>query len=286
MTIAEIHGKISQTGSNLTDRLEDMLTSDIFSTCKYIQPESLLLPLIASSKNLKGERLNLPNSRIVNIKYEFWPKLPNCEPDVLVTLEYKNEGLYKFLFEAKYLSGKSGTSLSEDEIEIASTPVDQVAREFFDLIQLYPEIPESNKFLIYLTAHYAKPTIELINSIGEINKVLQIDATTNIFWNSWRQITYLINQQEGLHPWEVDILNDIKILLQKKGLIHFIGFNINLLENKIESIYKTGRKYEYFEKVTGNVIEISEILYSRPLFKYTYNWQTNTSSIKENLYER
>ena len=30
MTVAEIHGKISETGVNLSERMEDLLTSDIF----------------------------------------------------------------------------------------------------------------------------------------------------------------------------------------------------------------------------------------------------------------
>ncbi|GAI18804.1 unnamed protein product, partial [marine sediment metagenome] len=29
MTIAEIHGKISETGTNLSERMEDLLTADI-----------------------------------------------------------------------------------------------------------------------------------------------------------------------------------------------------------------------------------------------------------------
>ena len=32
MTIAEIHGKISSSGSNLTDKQEDLLTSDVFGS--------------------------------------------------------------------------------------------------------------------------------------------------------------------------------------------------------------------------------------------------------------
>ncbi|GAI56473.1 unnamed protein product, partial [marine sediment metagenome] len=30
MTVAEIRGKISETGSNLSERMEDLLTSDVF----------------------------------------------------------------------------------------------------------------------------------------------------------------------------------------------------------------------------------------------------------------
>jgi hypothetical protein len=37
MTIAELHGKISSTGRNLHDQMEDLLTSDVFTACKYLR---------------------------------------------------------------------------------------------------------------------------------------------------------------------------------------------------------------------------------------------------------
>ena len=43
MTIAEIHGKISRVGTNLHEKMEDLLTSDVFTACKYVKPETLLL---------------------------------------------------------------------------------------------------------------------------------------------------------------------------------------------------------------------------------------------------
>jgi len=36
MSIAEIHGKISSLGSNISDKQEDLLTSDVFGTFKYL----------------------------------------------------------------------------------------------------------------------------------------------------------------------------------------------------------------------------------------------------------
>ena len=41
MTIAELHGKISRSGENLHDQMEDLLTSDVFSACKYVRPARL-----------------------------------------------------------------------------------------------------------------------------------------------------------------------------------------------------------------------------------------------------
>ena len=57
MTMAEICGKISHTGQNVSERMEDLLTSDIFSACKYLRPQTLLVPFLCRAKGLKNESL-------------------------------------------------------------------------------------------------------------------------------------------------------------------------------------------------------------------------------------
>ena len=47
MTIAEIHGKISETGTNLSERMEDLLTSDIFGGMRYLPAQKALISLRA-----------------------------------------------------------------------------------------------------------------------------------------------------------------------------------------------------------------------------------------------
>ena len=54
MTIAELHRKISRTGANLHDQMEDLLTSDVFSACKYVRPAMLLLPFLRTAVDLNG----------------------------------------------------------------------------------------------------------------------------------------------------------------------------------------------------------------------------------------
>jgi len=48
--IAEIHGKLSSTGSNLSDRLEDQLTGDVFGTLRYIDNLVGLFPVLQKSE--------------------------------------------------------------------------------------------------------------------------------------------------------------------------------------------------------------------------------------------
>lgn len=54
--IAELHNKISQNGSNLSDRLEDQLTGDFFGSIRYLPFEIGLKPVLV---NVRGETICL-----------------------------------------------------------------------------------------------------------------------------------------------------------------------------------------------------------------------------------
>ena len=113
MTIAEIRGKISRTGDNLSERLEDLLTSDVFSFCRYVRPYTLLLPFLRQAKRLDDEPLgNLLKDKVDRVNYLFWPRLHQSEPDVLISLELSSGRFFLILIEAKYFSSKSNSALS------------------------------------------------------------------------------------------------------------------------------------------------------------------------------
>ncbi|WP_179863669.1 hypothetical protein [Bacillus toyonensis] len=48
--IAEIHGKISSDSSNLSERLEDKLTGDIFGSLRYLPYLKGLYQLLSGTK--------------------------------------------------------------------------------------------------------------------------------------------------------------------------------------------------------------------------------------------
>ncbi|PEL70535.1 hypothetical protein CN637_07025 [Bacillus toyonensis] len=50
--IAEIYGKISSDGSNLSERLEDKLTGDIFGSLRYLPYRKELYQLVSGIKFL------------------------------------------------------------------------------------------------------------------------------------------------------------------------------------------------------------------------------------------
>lgn len=243
MTIAEIHGKISSTGKNLHDQMEDLLTGNVFTVCKYVRPENFLIPFLKTAKTPKGETLDdfLPQN-IKTVDYEFWPRLATCEPDVLIAIQ-DHEGKYALiLIEAKYMSTKSSTAYDEKELEIAETPRDQLAREYADLNNAHEVFninPKNiaHRHLIYLTANRSLPKKEIRESINEIIQLDNENDDPEIYWASWFNISTILKNQISLLEYEKPILDDLLRLLKKKNLIWFEGFSepktIQLIKNSI-----------------------------------------------------
>jgi len=115
MTIAEIHGKISEEGTNLSERMEDLLTADTFGCFRYLPPEKALIPFLSTAKSFRGYSLELP-TEIIGAHYSFWPWVSlhgctPCEPDVVIGIETERRCLHLVFVEAKY---RSGISSEED----------------------------------------------------------------------------------------------------------------------------------------------------------------------------
>lgn len=47
--LAEIHGKISSDGSNLSERLEDQLTANVFGTSRYLPFHKGIKPILSKA---------------------------------------------------------------------------------------------------------------------------------------------------------------------------------------------------------------------------------------------
>src|SRR5437879_1640382 len=105
--IAEIHGKISSTGSNLSERLEDQLTGDVFGTLRYLDDHLGLMPFLESSYCLTGEGRRIPftfqGGSIIKHVW-FWPWLNEAEPDVCIEITEGGNTESVVCIEAKYNS--------------------------------------------------------------------------------------------------------------------------------------------------------------------------------------
>jgi len=295
MTIAEIHGKISHTGENLSERMEDLLTSDIFSACYYVRPETLLLPFLHRAKGLNNEPLGrLLKEKVNRVQYLFWPRLPRSEPDVLIALELSLGHSFLILVEAKYFSSKSSSALSKDELEVAETPRDQLAREYVDLLEdshNYFQLPKSKILgtaLIYITAHRSIPEDSISESLVEIKKFLLGKEDVNLFWTSWFELHPIISKIKKPLNWERPILDDLKQLLERKRLIHFRGLSLDMIK-----VIPKG--YIYISKVEKRpavyrFVLAPETIKSRPFFYlskaeiHEYRWAVPSKQLVGKIY--
>ena len=228
MTIAEIRGKISDTGINLSERMEDLLTSDIFGCMRYLPPEKAWLPFLHTACSLHGNVFTIPDG-IVRIHYSFWPwlNLPGripCEPDVMLGIETNGCAVHVVLVEAKYYSGLSS---EEDE---GLEPNDQLARELDNLdgvspldLGWKPELDIVSRTLLFLTRDMGIPRSLLAQSLAEYKRKRNRDD--DIFWASWRFLPFILEQnlEKESSPENIAVLEDMLKLLQRKGLVVFSG---------------------------------------------------------------
>ena len=84
--IADIKGKISRSGSNLTENLEDNLTGNVFGALRYIPFNKAMKPILANAIFPKQMTECIEK---VNVEYwgnniQFWPYNKKGELDVIL----------------------------------------------------------------------------------------------------------------------------------------------------------------------------------------------------------
>lgn len=264
MTIAEIYGKISSSGSNISDRSEDLLTSDVFGCLRYIPfKEGFQKILAQAQRRTDSERLSITSTNN-GVKVHFWPRLENnSEPDVLIRF-----GDHLIIIEVKYLSGKSGhygaNQENENNLEAASS--DQLARLFQGLMSDKGNCPKRS--LIYLTAHRVLPNNDIKAGYEALDKLSDDSRhkyNDNVYWLSWfevyKTISGLLKEDIQLRDkcWRF-VLCDIQRLLHRKGLRQFEGFDRIICERTlITAFYKRKPK-----RITFNVEPVGTI--KQPVF--------------------
>ncbi|MFJ8242533.1 hypothetical protein [Bacillus tropicus] len=210
--IAEIHGKISSDGSNLSERLEDKLTGDIFGNLRYLPYRKGLYELLSGTKFLNNshkqlflESINLVQEYVYE-SFSFWQKGKHSEIDLVLDLGKSVLGI-----EVKYNSGLS----SENQLE----------REALDLIQINKVVP---KFLILVGV---EPEVNYI--VSQVNSRNMIPSTVIFGYLSWQDILEQLTTifySEKMTPPEKLIIQDMMHLLERKGFKRFKGFqNLNFL---------------------------------------------------------
>lgn len=213
MLQAQLKGKLYRNEEDL----EDLLTSNVFGSIKYVLPEQGLIPLLANAEQSDASLPLMDMGKISDVKYDFWPRIheQDCygsEPDVLIRFENENGEKFLLMVEAKYRSGKSPKSGNGKFCE------DQLACEWDNLVHL-ARAERSKPFLIFVTDHFSYPLKDIKDSQLAWAKNPKAVGEINVVWLPWRKLNKIFSEAEE------EILKDLAKVLRKLGLKFFDGIS-------------------------------------------------------------
>jgi len=195
MYLAELHGKLP----SRFERMEDILTSNVFSFFKYSRRDIFLKGYL----ELLGFEVSIDD--VNNAEFVFWPQLEKkTEPDLVIRV-----GNYYILIESKYCSDFNEGLIKTDsqllrEIEAGKLDAKNYNLEFY---------------LIAITGDYYEKK--------EKFEIIPQDFHSNFKWTNWQKVTLLIkNTLERRGDITIEnksFASDLYNLLVKKGLCIFRG---------------------------------------------------------------
>lgn len=238
--IAEIKGKISQTGSNLNDRLEDNLTGNVFGTLRYI-PFNLALRKILANGVYPLEICELIQGINVEFwgdKVQFWPYDIEGEMDVLVNFDDVIIGI-----EVKYLSGLSSDDIAVSDVTAANYMESEVDKSRNQLARESRIVSKNGagKTKILLFIADSASCREVYEDVSDRN-IIENDVWFGYI--SWQSI---LSQMQALkldNPFYQIIIEDIISLLIKKGFESFTNMYVTLnVDIMPDGFYDFGKYY-------------------------------------------
>ena len=227
--VEEFYGKISRSGSNLSDNLEDKLTGDFFGTLRYMDFCDGLQPILCGALR-KSEKQQeeaqdaiqlLENVNCTNISDEehikFWPKHDLGELDVLLEFDTCCIGI-----EVKLNSG-----LSSD---------DQLIREAEILCDL---AKDKEKILLFIAGHES-----CVSVYRAYKGVIRKDV--HFVFASWEDILQsmkdILNGGKGSKYTfgQKLMISDLVRLLTRKGFDTFLSMTNGISDRPDQPIEKKG----------------------------------------------
>ncbi len=242
MFAAELAGKVTASKPP-HERMEDVLTSNVFSSFRYLNNPEMLVQFLCRALNVDGNGLEIPD--IADFEIAFWPKF--CfsntgyrEPDVLIMLQGADKKKIAIVVEAKLDSGLSNVGDPNEEHNEEYNPDGfllghQLADQFCGLdcgvwmsqgiANVIAEAEE--KYLLFLTAHYSLPKADLREAAAEVTKrqggktckLDTCDASSRLYWLNWQAL------YQVLEKWETEgekgykyLLMDLRRSLEQKNL--------------------------------------------------------------------
>ena len=239
--IAELHGKISGSGSNLSDRLEDKLTGDVFGILRYMPFHVGMAQILRAAKiDALTECVDKTAVDFWGDRIQFWPYHEEGEMDAF--LELDNAAIS---IEVKYMSGLS----SDDEIDNAENNVDTQKEESQNQLAR-----ESRMVRQWCPAH-KKPFLVFVANESECASICNNVKSRDILapgvelgYVSWQEILNQLSQIDVDVSYQKLILSDLVSLLKRKGFERFSGFTIDTNPEIAQSDYY---RYDYEQQKTN-----------------------------------
>lgn len=231
--IAEIKGKISRTGSNLNDRLEDALTGNFFGTLRYMSFNKYLKEILLQGIYPKEvtKYIEEIDKEEFSENIEFWPYDEEGELDVLLEFDNCTIGV-----EVKYLSGLSSY---DDNVEDEKTSLNEENNKSKQQLARESRIVSKkglnkNKILLFVAKE------EMCKEVYEHTISENImEADIHLCYISWQSIIEILKNIKADNPYEKVMTNDLKDLLIRKGFEQFKSFELDI--NVKEEWYSFGR---------------------------------------------
>jgi hypothetical protein len=236
--LAEIHHKIAKNGSNLSERLEDNLTSDFFGTIRYLPFElgmqEVLLTVEFDDHQLKSywsESIYL--LRDYPFRYHFWHKIGPDEIDLLLISDDLVIGI-----EVKLYSGLSSEDEDIDPERDYETSKNQLAR--------YSAMMEKNfkntkdKYLLFVAPYQTMSSVKV-----RMQNVSIISPDVQLGFMNWQDIHQRLDSLTSTNKSAQLILTDLRNLLKAKELVHFHGFQSALSPIISSNIYSFSGKWRW-----------------------------------------
>lgn len=225
--IAEIKGKLSQTGYNLNERLEDNLTGNFFGTLRYI-PFDLAFRNILSAgvyPRKVGDLIGKISADFWSDKIEFWPYDEEGEIDALLNFDDTIIGI-----EVKYASGLS----TDDDIDNSTMIDKQSAEAEYSRNQLSRESrivsrkgEGKTKILLFIANSDSCRTV-----YEDVSKRNIISDDVQIAYISWQSILVELEKLKLDDRYYQVIIDDLISLLTKKGFESFkdmlVDFDVDI----------------------------------------------------------
>ena len=229
--IAELKGKISSKGTNLTETLEDDLTGNFFGSLRYIPFSKGIKKILIEA--IGEEYFDKDEVEEWAEKIEFWPYHKDGELDVVIDLNLITIGV-----EVKYNSALSSDDEVLNEGEKIERSNNQLARES-RIIKELANFKEKKPVLLFIARENKGNDI-----VKSILKRGILEKNVIFKYISWEDICIIVKQlykSTELNYFERVIIDDIYRLLVKKGFDSFKSF-----ENVISSESIMENKYYLF----------------------------------------